>query len=139
VVAAPEVVGGSVEAIDELAAGVVSDGGAVVGLSRATGGMWQLVAALPIEKVSATPYQRDLSPATSPVCPRPSTSWAFMDPIVAVRTPMGSTDAEWPSSACRDALGARSIMALVVRKRGCSPHPRSQYREGPQRRSAPSR
>ena len=32
--AAPEVVGGSVEVIDELAAGIVADGGAVVGTYR---------------------------------------------------------------------------------------------------------
>ena len=116
--AAPEVVGGSVEAIDELAAGVVADGGAVVGSYREPlGGMWQLVAALPIEKVSATPYQRDLSPAhVTRLSQAIDKLGRFMDPIVAVRTPDGLywTPNGHHRLAAMRALGARSIMALVV-------------------------
>ena len=116
--AAPEVVGGSAEAIDELAAGVVADGGAVVGSYREPlGGMWQLVAALPIEKVSATPYQRDLSPAhVTRLSQAIDKLGRFMDPIVAVRTPDGLywTPNGHHRLAAMRALGARSIMALVV-------------------------
>jgi len=116
--AAPEVVGGSVEAIDELAAGVVADGGAVVGSYREPlGGMWQLVAALPIEKVSATPYQRDLSPAhVTRLSQAIEKLGRFMDPIVAVRTPDGLywTPNGHHRLAAMRTLGARSIMALVV-------------------------
>lgn len=116
--AAPEVVGGSVEAIEELAAGVVADGGAVVGSYREPlGGMWQLVAALPIEKVSATPYQRDLSPAhVTRLSQAIDKLGRFMDPIVAVRTPDGLywTPNGHHRLAAMRALGARSIMALVV-------------------------
>jgi len=116
--AAPEVVGGSVEAIDELGAGVVADGGAVVGSYREPlGGMWQLVAALPIEKVSATPYQRDLSPAhVTRLSQAIDKLGRFMDPIVAVRTPDGLywTPNGHHRLAAMRALGARSIMALVV-------------------------
>ena len=115
---APEVVGGAVEAIDELAAGVVADGGAVVGSYREPlGGMWQLVAALPIEKVSATPYQRDLSPAhVTRLSQAIDKLGRFMDPIVAVRTPDGLywTPNGHHRLAAMRALGARSIMALVV-------------------------
>jgi len=116
--AAPEVVGGSAEAIEELAAGVVADGGAVVGSYREPlGGMWQLVAALPIEKVSATPYQRDLSPAhVTRLSQAIDKLGRFMDPIVAVRTPDGLywTPNGHHRLAAMRALGARSIMALVV-------------------------
>ncbi len=116
--AAPEVVGGSAEAIDELAAGVVADGGAVVGSYREPlGGMWQLVAALPIEKVSATPYQRDLSPAhVTRLSQAIDKLGRFMDPIVAVRTPDGLywTPNGHHRLAAMRVLGARSIMALVV-------------------------
>jgi len=116
--AAPEVVGGSVEVIDELAAGIVADGGAVVGTYREPlGGMWQLVAALPIEKVSATPYQRDLSPAhVTRLSQAIDKLGRFMDPIVAVRTPDGLywTPNGHHRLAAMRALGARSIMALVV-------------------------
>ena len=115
---APEVVGGTVEAIDELAAGVVADGGAVVGTYREPlGGMWQLVAALPIEKVSATPYQRDLSPAhVTRLSNAIDKLGRFMDPIVAVRTPDGLywTPNGHHRLAAMRTLGARSIMALVV-------------------------
>jgi len=116
--AAPEVVGGSAEAIEELAAGVVADGGAVVGSYREPlGGMWQLVAALPIEKVSATPYQRDLSPAhVTRLSQAIDKLGRFMDPIVAVRTPDGLywTPNGHHRLAAMRVLGARSIMALVV-------------------------
>ena len=116
--AAPEVVGGSAEAIEELAAGVVADGGAVVGSYREPlGGMWQLVAALPIEKVWATPYQRDLSPAhVTRLSQAIDKLGRFMDPIVAVRTPDGLywTPNGHHRLAAMRALGARSIMALVV-------------------------
>lgn len=116
--AAPEVVGGSAEAIEELVAGVVADGGAVVGSYREPlGGMWQLVAALPIEKVSATPYQRDLSPAhVTRLSQAIDKLGRFMDPIVAVRTPDGLywTPNGHHRLAAMRVLGARSIMALVV-------------------------
>jgi len=116
--AATEVVGGSVEAVDELVAGVVADGGAVVGTYREPlGGMWQLVAALPIEKVSATPYQRDLSPAhVTRLSNAIDKLGRFMDPIVAVRTPDGLywTPNGHHRLAAMRALGAKSIMALVV-------------------------
>jgi len=104
--------------VDELVAGVVADGGAVVGTYREPlGGMWQLVAALPIEKVSATPYQRDLSPAhVTRLSNAIDKLGRFMDPIVAVRTPDGLywTPNGHHRLAAMRALGAKSIMALVV-------------------------
>src|SRR5215831_7767789 len=41
---------------------IEGDGGAVVGPYREPlGGQWQVIAALPIERVAPTPFQRDLS------------------------------------------------------------------------------
>ncbi|HSR90716.1 MAG TPA: ParB N-terminal domain-containing protein [Gemmatimonadales bacterium] len=116
--AASEVVGGSVESIDELTAGILTDGGAVIGAYREPlGSMWQVIAALPIEKVSPTPYQRDLSPAhVTRLSKAIDKLGRFMDPIVAVRTPDGlywTPNGSHRLAAMR-ALGARSIMALVV-------------------------
>ena len=115
---AAEVVGGSNESIDELTAGIAADGGAVVGAYREPlGGMWQLIAALPIEKVFPTPYQRDLSPAhVARLSKAIDKLGRFMDPIVAVRTPDGlywTPNGSHRLAALR-ALGARAITALVV-------------------------
>jgi ParB family chromosome partitioning protein len=115
---AVEVVGGSAESIDELTAGIVADGGAVIGAYREPlGSMWQVIAALPIEKVFPTPYQRDLSPAHVTRLSRAIDKLGrFMDPIVAVRTPDGlywTPNGSHRLAAMR-ALGARAVTALVV-------------------------
>jgi ParB family chromosome partitioning protein len=45
---------------------IESDGGAVIGPYREPlGGLWQVMAALPVELVEPTPYQRDLPRRTS--------------------------------------------------------------------------
>ena len=100
-----------------LQAQIVDDGGRVLGVYRdPLGGHWQVLAALPLEKVQPTPYQRDLSEThvkkLRGVIDRLD---RFLDPIVAVR----QDGAYWtPNGNHRRAalvgLGARSIVALVV-------------------------
>lgn len=116
--AATEVLDGSSDAIEELKAGITADGGSVVGAYREPlSGMWQLIAVLPIDKVSPTPYQRDLSPAhVARLAKAIDRLGRFMDPIVAVRTPDGlywTPNGNHRLAAMR-ALGARSVTALVV-------------------------
>jgi ParB family chromosome partitioning protein len=104
--------------IAALAAAVLSDGGRVLGSYRdPLGGHWQVLAALPLERVAPTPYQRDLSDAhvkrLTGVIDKLD---RFLDPIVAVRNDDGSY---WTPNgnhrrAAMSALGARSIVALVV-------------------------
>ena len=97
---------------------IESDGGAVLGVFRdPLGGRWQVLAGLPIEKVSPTPFQRDVSPAhvtrLAAVIDRLD---RFLDPIIAVRMPEGTywtPNGNHRLSALR-ALGARSVTALVL-------------------------
>jgi ParB family transcriptional regulator, chromosome partitioning protein len=116
--AAAEVLSGTSEAIEELRTGIAADGGSVVGAYREPlGGMWQLIAVLPIEKVSPTPYQRDLSPAhVTRLAKAIEKLGRFMDPIVAVRTPDGLY---WTPNGnhrlgAMKRLGAKAVTALVV-------------------------
>ncbi len=100
-----------------LQAEIVNDGGRVLAVFRdPLGGHWQVLAALPLDKVQATPYQRDLSEThvrkLTGVIGRLD---RFLDPIIAVRqdgmywTPNGNH-----RRAALAALGARSLVALVV-------------------------
>ena len=80
------------------------------------GGHWVALAVLPIEKVEATPYQRELSPThaerLATVIPKVG---RFLDPIVAVPSGAGfhSPNGMHRLAAMR-ALGARAITALIV-------------------------
>ncbi len=96
---------------------IEGDGGRVLAPYRDPyGGRWLLFAALPIDKVQATPYQRELSDThvkrLADVIPKVG---RFLDPIVAVAekgaywTPNGMHRLE----ALRS-LGAKAIVALVV-------------------------
>ena len=104
--------------VAKLAREIESDGGAVLGVFRdPLGGRWQVLAGLPIEKVSPTPFQRDVSPAhvtrLAAVIDRLD---RFLDPIIAVRTPEGTywtPNGNHRLSALR-ALGGRSVTALVL-------------------------
>ena len=73
-------------AVQRLAERIAEDGGDVLGTYRdPLGGNWQILAALPIDRVDPTPYQRDLSQAhverLSSAIDRLD---RFLDPIVAV-------------------------------------------------------
>lgn len=92
-------------------------GAALVGRFREPlGGHWVALAVLPIDKVEATPYQRELSKAHADrlagVIPKVG---RFLDPIIVVPTADGfrSPNGMHRLAAMR-ALGARAITALVV-------------------------
>src|SRR5512147_2884388 len=105
-------------AIERLSAEVQADGGTVVGAYREPlGSQWQLLAALPIEKVEPTPYQRDLSEThVKRLSEAIDKLGRVMDPVITVRTDEGRY---WTPNgnhrlAAMRALGARSVVALVV-------------------------
>jgi ParB family transcriptional regulator, chromosome partitioning protein len=97
---------------------IETDGGVVLAVFRdPVGGRWQVLAGLPIEKVTPTPFQRDVSPAhvnrLAAVIDRLD---RFLDPIIAVRTPDGiywTPNGHHRQSALK-ALGAKSVTALVL-------------------------
>ena len=103
--------------LESLAAQVEKDGGAVVGRYKDPfGGLPLLLAALPIDKVEPTPYQRDPSDAhVKRLMGVIEKIGRFLDPIVAVRedgqyfTPNGNHRLQ-----ALKKLGVKSVMALVV-------------------------
>jgi len=100
-----------------LAAHIEQDGGAVLASYRDPfGGTPAILAALPIDRVEPTPYQRDPSqPHVKRLMTVIETLGRFLDPIIAVRrdetywTPNGNHRLQ----AMRK-LGARSVVALIV-------------------------
>src|SRR3954471_10678875 len=103
--------------LDRLAEHVEHDGGAVIGRYRDPfGGTPLLLAALPIDRVAPTPYQRDPSdPHVKRLMGGIETIGRFLDPIVAVRednhylTPNGNHRLQ-----ALKKLGVRTIVALLV-------------------------
>src|SRR5262245_33554725 len=92
---------------------VQGDGGSPLALFRdPLGGHWQLLAALPIDKVEPTPFQRDLSDAhVKRLASVVDALGRFLDPIIAVRTEAGQY---WTPNGnhrltAMKRLGARSI------------------------------
>lgn len=105
-------------AIEELIQQVSDDGGAVIGAYREPlGSQWQVLAALPIDKVEPTPYQRDLSEThVKRLTEAIDKLGRFMDPVITVRNAEGLY---WTPNgnhrlAAMKKLGAKSIIALVV-------------------------
>ena len=74
------------KAVADLAAQVETDGGRALAVYREpVGGHWQIFALLPRERVSPTPYQRDLSPAHAKRLQAAVKKLdRFVDPIVVV-------------------------------------------------------
>jgi len=103
--------------LDRLAEQVIEDGGAVVGRYREPfGGTPLLLAALPIDRVEPTPYQRDPSePHVKRLMGVIETIGRFLDPIVAVRedgqylTPNGNHRLQ-----ALKKLGVKTVIALLV-------------------------
>ena len=133
---APETADVQDPATRALAAQIVEDGGAVLATYREPfGGTPALLAALPIDRVEPTPYQRDPSePHVKRLMNVIETLGRFLDPIIAIRhddgywTPNGNHRLQ----AMRK-LGAKSIIALLVPdRRGRVQDPRAQHREGAQ-------
>ena len=103
--------------IDRLAAQIEDDGGAVLGrYNDPFGGKPLLFAALPVDRVEPTPYQRDPSePHVKRLMNVVETIGRFLDPIVAVR----HDDRYWtPNGNHRlqalKKLGVRTIVALLI-------------------------
>jgi ParB family chromosome partitioning protein len=108
--------------VAELHRAIEQDGGKALALYREPfGGRWLILAALPIEAVAATPYQRNLSDThVRKLEAVISKLGRFLDPIIAVRAvkPDDSVKYWTPNghhrlSAMRT-LGAKSITAIVV-------------------------
>ena len=108
--------------VGELEKAVEADGGKVLASYREPfGGQWLVMAALPIEKVEPTPYQRNLSEAHVRKLESVIAKLGrFLDPIVVVRKESKESQTRYwtPNgnhrlSAMRT-LGAKSILAIVV-------------------------
>jgi ParB family chromosome partitioning protein len=81
------------------------------------GGHWQLLAALPLDRVEPTPFQRDLSEAhVGRLAKAIDALDRFLDPVIAV--PAGEGKYWSPNGYHRlgalKQLGAKSVVALVV-------------------------
>ncbi|HEU4570918.1 MAG TPA: ParB N-terminal domain-containing protein [Gemmatimonadales bacterium] len=105
-------------AVAALAERIADDGGAVLATYRdPLGGRWQVLAALPIERVAPTPYQRDLSDThVARLADAIDKLDRFLDPIVAVPAPEGMywSPNGYHRLGAMTQLGARAITALVV-------------------------
>ena len=96
---------------------VIASGGAVVGAYREPfSGRPVLLAALPLEAVQPTPFQRDLSPTHAQrLAAKIEESGSFLDPLIVVR---GEDGKLWTPNgrhrlAAAKLLGLKQIMALV--------------------------
>jgi ParB family chromosome partitioning protein len=105
-------------AVEELTRHIEEDGGSVLATYRdPLGGHWQLLAALPINRVEPTPFQRDLSEAhVGRVANAIDKLGRYLDPVIAVPADDGKY---WSPNgfhrlAAMKELGAKSIIALVI-------------------------
>jgi ParB family chromosome partitioning protein len=126
---APETAEAQDKGAQALAAWIVEDGGAALAVYREPfGGTPAVLAALPIDRVEPTPYQRDPSePHVKRLMNVIETLGRFLDPIIAVRHDDGrgrndvNDDAPvyWTPNGnhrlqAMRKLGAKSIVALVI-------------------------
>jgi ParB family chromosome partitioning protein len=111
---------------EELAAlrdAVAGDGGVVLAAYREPlGGHTLMLAALPIDKVAPTPFQRDISDAhVRRLTQAMDKTKRFLDPIIAVREKTESAEYWTPNGYHRltamKELGAKTILALLVPER----------------------
>jgi ParB family chromosome partitioning protein len=114
---APETAGGRLTDLDELASAVEEDGGAVLARYRdPVGGKPLLLAALPVDRVEPTPYQRDPSdPHVKRLMGVVETIGLFLDPIIVVRQDAGywTPNGNHRLQALKK-LGYRAVTAIVV-------------------------
>ncbi len=106
--------------LEALAKAVEADGGAVLAAYREPlGGHALLFAALPVEKVDRTPFQRDVSDAhVRKLTLAMDKTRRYLDPIVAVREGDGymTPNGGHRLTALKE-LGARTVLALLVPER----------------------
>ena len=105
----------------DLAKRVAADGGAVLGAYKEPlGGHVQLLAALPIDKVEPTPFQRDVSDShVRKLTLAMDKTRRFLDPIIAVTNPAGgywTPNGNHRLTALKE-LGAKTILALLIPER----------------------
>ena len=107
--------------IAETVSRIEQEGGVVIGTYREPlGGSPVLFAALPIDKIEPTPFQRDLSEAHhKKLAGVLNKTGLFLDPVIAITAP---TEGFWTPNgrhrlAAMQRLGAKTIMALVVPRR----------------------
>jgi ParB family chromosome partitioning protein len=115
---APKDVGTTSDATKALEAQIAQDGGAVIGSYKdPLGGNGVIVAALPIDKVKPTDYQRDRSEThTKKLANAMERVGRYLDPVIALRHADGlyySPNGNHRLGAMT-LLGAKSIVALVV-------------------------
>ena len=108
--------------VADLKAAIEEDGGSVLASYREPfGGHWLIMAALPIEKVEPTPYQRNLSDTHARKLESVIAKLGrFLDPVIVVRKEIKDSETRYwtPNgnhrlSAMRT-LGAKSIVGIVV-------------------------
>lgn len=108
--------------VGDLQAAIEEDGGSVLASYREPfGGHWLILAALPIEKVEPTPYQRNLSDNHARKLESVIAKLGrFLDPVIIVRKESKDSETRYwtPNgnhrlSAMRT-LGAKSIVGIVV-------------------------
>jgi ParB family transcriptional regulator, chromosome partitioning protein len=112
----------SPSAVEELQQAINDDGGKVLSTYREPfGGQWLVLAALPIDQVAATPYQRNLSDAHERKLEGVIAKLGrFLDPIIVVRKASKDSDTRYwtPNGnhrlAAMNTLGAKCIVAIVV-------------------------
>jgi ParB family transcriptional regulator, chromosome partitioning protein len=117
--AAAEIAEGSPPAAaGELSRQIQEDGGSVLTIFRdPLGGQWQILAALPLDRIAPTPFQRDLSEAHVKRLTNVIDSLGrFLDPIIAVRAKSGGywTPNGYHRLSAMRRLGGRSIIALLL-------------------------
>ena len=104
--------------VQDLLTEVEVDGGRPLAAYRdPLGGRWVVLAALPLEQISPTPYQRNLSEThMKRLADVIGKTGRYLDPVIAVR--VGPRDYQSPNGHHRlgamRTLGARTITALVV-------------------------
>ena len=109
--------------LEELAAAVRADGGAVLATYREPlGGHTLMLTALPVDKVVPTPFQRDISDAhVRRLTQAMDKTKRFLDPIIAVREQTGDAAYWTPNGYHRltalKELGAKTVLALLVPER----------------------
>ena len=104
-------------AVTELAEQVKADGGLVLSIYREPlGGHTQILAALPIERVEPTPFQRDVSDAhLRKLTLAMDRTRRYLDPIIAVymRGQYLTPNGNHRLTALKE-LGAKTILALLI-------------------------
>ncbi len=108
--------------VEELQRAVAEDGGKVLATYREPfGGQWLLLAALPIERVEPTPYQRNLSDTHARKLEGVIAKLGrFLDPIIVVRKAGEESETRYwtPNGNHRlsamTTLGAKCIIGLIV-------------------------